>query len=614
MKDGSISDNIKQDDVHVSDEQHETSPKPAVFSSFIALAGGFWSGKSALRAWGLTGLVLFCLLAQITTNVGINAWNRLFFDALERKDIAAVWQSLAWIPVIVSAAAASLSALVVSRMLFQARWREWLTNHLAGWWIADQRYYRLGFVAPDQSAPEYRIADDVRLSVEPLVEFAIGLTSAVITASTFAAILWHVAGSEKVTIAGITYVIPAYMAVAAVIYAIIASLAAYVAGRPLVRRIAEKNETEAQFRAEMTRLRENAESIALIRGDKDELSSVRGTYANVVAAWISVIRQQGVIALVLNTNGALFPIIPLLLITPKYLSGELSLGGVMQVVAAFSAVQGALIWFVDNFVRLAEWYASAIRVHELTDALEELDVGTIMEDETHISLNFSNDGAIHLENLSIAERGGRVVINDASVRIEMGEKVLVTGESGAGKSTLIRALAGLWPWGSGSIRVPKGVQIAFVPQRPYIPLGTLRDAMLYPSGKADISDEVIIAAMRRCGLGYFSKRIDEEGNWAQTLSGGERQRLAFCRLVIQKPKVIIMDEATSALDEESQHSLLSLLHEDLNASTVISVGHRSGIEEFHQRKITLEKRQAGAHLTSRKLPNSLWHLISSPVR
>ena len=587
--------------------------KSSVFLPFMVLSTGYWQGKSAFRAWSLTLLVIGCLLAQISTQLGLNAWNRLFFDALERRDTPAVIAAVWWLPLLIVLIAGAMTALVVSRMWLQARWREWLTSRMAGWWIADQRYYRLGFVAPDQSAPEYRISDDVRLAVEPLVELGLGLLSAVITAATFAAILWQVAGSAQFSLGTTMIEIPAFMAVAAVLYAVIASGAAYFAGRPLIPRISNKNEAEAQFRAEMTRLRENAESIALIKGDKDELASVLGAYGNVVNAWLRIIRQQGVIGIVMNTHGAFFLIIPLLLVTPKYLNGDLTLGAVMQLVAAFGAVQGALIWVVDNFVRLAETYASALRVVELAVALEEIDVGTLMEDETAIQLGTSDDGAIHIESLSVADRAGRVVINDASIRIAMGEKVLLTGESGSGKSILIRALAGLWPWGSGAIRVPLSVKIAFVPQRPYLPLGTLRDSLIYPE-QVEVKNDVIVAAMKRCGLGYLVKQLDIEARWDQTLSGGERQRVAFARLLIQQPQIIIMDEATSALDEESQFSLLSLLRDELAAATVISVAHRSGVEEFHDRKIVLEKRQAGAQLTSRKLQKSLWHLLGERMR
>lgn len=576
---------------------------------FFRVALRFWTGERRLRAWALTGLVLLFVAAQLSAAVGVNFWNRAFFDALEKRDIARIWTAIAWLPPVVAAAALSLSCLVISRMLMQMRWREWLTHRLAGWWIADQRYYRLQFVVPDQSAPEYRIAEDVRLSIEPLVEFAIGLLSAFVTAVTFAAILWQVAGPARFTLAGRDFVIPSYMALAAVAYAVVASLAAYVAGRPLVPRIAAKNEAEAQFRAEMTRLRENAESIALIKGDADERESVDANYGRVVAAWLAVIRQQGVIAIVLNTNGALFPIVPLLLIAPKYLSGEVTLGAVMQVVAAFSAVQAALIWFVDNSVRLAEWFASVTRVDELAEALEALDIGTIMEGETQIERGESEDGAIHIENLSIAHSNGRIVIADASVVIGLGEKVLLTGESGSGKSTLIRALAGLWPWGSGSIALPRGKRVAFVPQKPYLPIGTLRNALLYPEAESRVEDTVVTDALKRCGLSYLRRRLDEEERWDQTLSGGERQRVAFARLLIQKPDIVIMDEATSALDEDSQDALLGLIGTELAHATIVSVGHRPALEDFHDRKITLEKRQAGAHLAAGRMTRPFWRLF-----
>ncbi|MBL8587358.1 MAG: ABC transporter ATP-binding protein/permease, partial [Methylobacteriaceae bacterium] len=300
-----------------------SAPQPArrPLPAFLRLAGGFWSGDTRRRALVLTLAVAFFAAAVVAVQYGMNRWNRIFFDSLEKKDLPGVWEAILLLPLLVAAQAAAVSGMVVFRMLFQMRWREWLTQKLAGWWIADQRYYRLSIVAREQGAPEYRIAEDVRLSIEPLADFAIGLASAFATAATFVGVLWTVGGSFSV--GGV--VIPAYMAVAAVAYGAISSLGAYFAGRPLVGHVSHKNQMEAEFRAEMTRLRENAESIALIRGDKGELRGALANYELVVAAWKKIVRQNGVIAIVYNINGALFPIAPLLLAAPKYLSGEMTL-------------------------------------------------------------------------------------------------------------------------------------------------------------------------------------------------------------------------------------------------------------------------------------------------
>lgn len=547
---------------------------------------------------------------QLGAQLGVNAWSRAFFDALERRSV----DELAWIvvtlPLLAAFSGVAVSGALVARMTMQARWREWLTETLTGWWLQDQRFYRLGIAVQEQTAPEYRIARDAQQAIDPLVEFAIGVVTAIATASAFFGILWSVGGAATIAAPGVgVIVIPGYLAFSAVLYSVLMAALALGAGRSLVRAVAQKNEMEAQFLAEMTRLRENAESIALIRGGKDEFRTMMENYGRVVAAWLHQIKRNGVIACTQSANGALVPLLPLVLVTPKYLAGSLTLGAVMQIASAFISVQVALNWLIDNFVRVAEWLASAGRIDELVEALESLDIGVIMEDEESIEIGVSDDGQIHLENLAVAHRGGRVVISNANIVIPAGEKLLVGGESGSGKSTLIRALAGLWPWGSGKILLPKGARIAFVPQRPYIPLGPLRQAILYSTPADGVSDDMIHGAMRRCGLGYLIRHLDEDAPWDRTLSGGERQRIAFARLLLLRPQIIITDEATSALDEESQISLLRLFNEDLSGCTVISVGHRPGMEDFHDKKIVLERRPAGARLTSRKLQKSLWHMF-----
>jgi len=582
-------------------------------SRFLYRASGYWSLKDNPWAAVLGFSVLIFTAAQLGSQVFWNLWNRWFFDSLDHKDVGQVWAVVMLIPLILSVNLISSTGLLVGRLILQIKWREWLTKSILGWWIADQRYYRLPFVAKEQSVPESRISDDIRLAIEPLVDFGLGLLTAFFTAATFATILWQVGGSAHFFILGGTFEIPAYLAVAAIIYATVVTSVAAATGRPLVARIGAKNEAEACFRAEMTRLRENAESIALIRGDDDERASVTDRYGQVVAAWFLMVKQNAVASVVLNMNASLFPIVPLLLVAPKFLSGELTLGAVMQVTTAFIAVQGALIWFVDNLLNVANWLASVSRVVALVDALESIDVGTRMDDINKISIGMSDDGAVHLNDLAAAHRNGRIMIASSNITIDQGERVLIAGESGTGKSTLIRAIAGLWPWGSGSILLPQDASVAFVPQRPYLPLGTLRNAICYPSGDTAASIDEVANALKRCGLGYLMKRLDEVANWDHELSGGERQRVAFARIFVQKPSIIIMDEATSALDEDSQSSLLQQVCDELSGSTLISVGHRPSLEAYHNRKITLTRKLAGAELMTSQIGKFSWLQCSNRV-
>lgn len=579
---------------------------------FLTLCQGFWRGRTALVAWSLSLGLLALVLLTLGAQVAMNTWHRTFFDALEARNWAGLTAAMWMLPLLILWYTSVMTGQVLSRMTLQLRWREWVTDFLLARWIDRQRYYRLQFTLVDQGAPEYRIAEDVRLAIDQLVDFILGFLGAVFSAITFAAVLWHVAGAYSFKIGETTITIPAYMAVAAVVYGGIVTLLITYVGRPLIDRVAFKNEREARFRAEMTRLRENAESVALMRGDPGERASIRNRFDAVRSAWFSIIRQQGIVGIVLNTNGALFPLLPVLLVAPKYLSGQLTLGAVMQVVAAFTAVQAALIWFVDHFVKIAEWYASVRRVDELLGALGELDRPAGSRTGPGIRIETHPGSALLIESLEVVHRNGVTVIAESSVRIEQGEKVLFSGASGTGKSTFIRALAGLWPWGTGRIGLPEGARIVFVPQKAYIPVGTLRQALTYPLPPHSFTSAELAAALKRCGLGEIASRLDEHENWDSILSGGERQRLAFARVLLQQPDILILDEATSALDETGQEDMLRVLSEALAPATMISVGHRTGLAAFHQRKITLIGRETGAVLTSRALPRSKRNADATP--
>jgi vitamin B12/bleomycin/antimicrobial peptide transport system ATP-binding/permease protein len=574
--------------------EHVGPPPSYIARSFFRMARGFWTGERRRQAWVLTIGVLAFALVNLAAALGVNRWNKFFFDALEQKNVASVFLGIGIVLCLAVASAAASVGLVHMRMRLQLRWRQWLTAYLVRRWLGDRRFYQLNIVGGDASNPEFRIADDTRLAIEPLVDFVNGLTNAVLAAAAFIGVLWAVGGAISFEAFGSTYNIPGYMVFAAVAYSGLTSFATILIGRPLIRRSEAKNAGEARLRYELTRVRDSAENIALIGGDDDERLRLKETFEDLAHRWIQVIVQQARMTWISYSNLVLAPAVPLILGAPKYLSGEFSLGELMQVATAFTQVQVALNWLVDNAIRLAEWFASAQRVVELTDALQELEdtIGVQGSADT-VVLGDSPDDAIHINNLCLTQHNGRLMIQDADTAVEPGEKVIVKGESGTGKSTLIRAMAGLWPWGSGEILRPTTAKIAFMPQRPYMPLGTLRHALLYPETELEAADDKLADALKRCGLSHLIPRLDEEDNWDGILSGGEKQRVAFARLLVNPPDIVIMDEATSALDEESQARMMEFLRTDLVDATVLSVTHRPGLEEFFEREINLV-REGGA--------------------
>ena len=446
----------------------------------------------------------------------------------------------------------------------------------------------------DHKNPEYRIADDIRLATDSPVDFATGVTAAVLSAATFITVLWTIGGSLSFSVAGIEITIPGFLVLAAVAYAVLASGSMVFIGHRFVTVSENKNQSEAELRYVLTRLSENGESIAVLGGEDEERDAVDKSLTTVLRRWRDICFQTMRTTIVSQTSSYIAPVLPIILCAPKFLDGTMSLGEVMQAASAFTIVQAAFNWLVDNYPRLADWTASAIRVSSLMVSLDNLERAESGDAIGRIERGDGAGAALRLTDLSVTLDDGTEVVKDAEVVIAAGERVLVAGESGTGKITLVRSIAGLWPWGKGSIQVESGAKMLLLPQRAYVPAGSLRRAATYPEPAESKSVDEVAKALKQVGLGHLVDRLDEEAPWDQTLSGGEKQRLAFARILLHRPDIIVLDEATSALDPESQDKLMELLTKELNATTIVSVGHRPELEAFHNRKITLERRRGGA--------------------
>jgi putative ATP-binding cassette transporter len=563
---------------------------------FWKSASGFWLKGGGRLSWALPAAIFATVLLGLATSYSINIWNRAIFDALERRDAGTVvFWSIVYFPLL-AASVCLVIGQVYARMTMQRRWRAWLNNHLLDRWLTNGRYYQLNLIGGDHKNPEYRIADDVRVATEAPVEFAAGITTAVLSAVMFIAVLWTIGGALSFDLGGVTVYIPGFLVVAAVIYAVLASGAMAFIGRRFVAVSENKNQAEAEYRYVLTRLREHGESIAVLGGETEERSAVDRSLTTVLRRWREILGQTIRTTIVSQTSGYLAPVLPIILCAPKFLAGSMTLGEVMQAASAFTIVQGAFNWLVDNYPRLADWTASARRVASLMVSLDGLEnaehrVGRIERGGT-------GGAALRLGHLSVTLEDGTVVVKDAQVAIARGERVLVAGESGTGKSTLVRAIAGLWPWGKGRVEVEAGAKMLLMPQQAYVPVGTLRRAVTYPRPAEDKNLDEVGRALRLVGLDHLVEHVEEEAPWDQMLSGGEKQRLAFARILLHRPNIVVLDEATSALDPASQDHLMELLTKELSATTIVSVAHRPELEVFHDRKITLARQRGGARFAT----------------
>ncbi len=536
------------------------------------------------------------LCASLAADLALNRWNKWFFDALEQKNTGEAFrQALIFVPLAAASVAFGVTNVYL-RMTMQRSWRAWLNTHVLDYWLTRYRYYQLNLVRGAPQNPEYRISEDLRIATDAPVDFAVGLFTAFLSAVAFIVVLWMIGGSLTFSLLGMSVTIPGFLVLGAIAYALLGTVSMLVIGRRFVAVAEGKNQSEAEYRYVLQRVRENGESIALLGGETEERAGLDRSFVTVFQRWRDLCFQHMRTTLVSHTSGLVVWTVPVMLAAPKYLDGSMSLGAVMQAASAFVIVQKAFGWIVDNYPRFADWTASARRVAALLESLDALAAAEEAGDG-HITRGVTREAAIRLRDLSVTTDDGTSVVNGTEVTIRPGEKVLVVGESGAGKSTLVRAIAGLWPWGQGEILFGPGAKLFLLPQRTYIPVGTLRRAVTYPAPASTINPETTNDVVEAVGLGYLMDRIDENDvAWDHVLSGGEKQRLSFARLLIHRPSIAVLDEATSALDRAGQEEMMKLVADRLPHTTLISISHRPELEAFHDRQLVMEWRSGGARL------------------
>ncbi len=556
----------------------------------------YWVSEERGRGLLLLIAVIVLNLSLVGMTVVLTYWQRAFYNTLEQKDAATFWSLLflggeadgTWFPGFTVVAIAYILIAVYQlylRQALQIRWRRWLTRDYLDRWLADRAYYRIALTDPQTDNPDQRLADDLRLFVDDTLTLGLGLMNSVVTLFSFILVLWSLSGPLEVF--GIT--IPGYMVWVAILYSVLGTWIAHLIGRPLIRLNFLQQRVEADFRYALVRLRDNVEGVALHQGEADEKRGLLARFGALTENWWAIMTATKRLTFFTAGFTQVASIFPIVVAAPAYFAGRIPLGGLIQTSSAFGQVQGALSWFVDNYARLTEWRATVERLTGFRRAIEAARAAT-----DGVRVAPGADPAVVLKDVTISLPGGRVLLRDASLRLEKGEAVLITGASGSGKSTLFRALAGIWPFGQGTTHIPDGARALFLPQRPYLPLGSLRRAVCYPLDATSVPDDAVRDALSAAGLPHLLDRLDEEDAWDRRLSGGEQQRLAIARALLVKPDFLFLDEATASLDPAGEEALYRLVAERLPGTAVLSIAHRPAVAQFHGRRLVVAEGALGA--------------------
>jgi vitamin B12/bleomycin/antimicrobial peptide transport system ATP-binding/permease protein len=548
-----------------------------------AMIRPYWSSEERWAAWGLLLLVIALTLGMVYFSVLFNQWNNMFFTALQDRNNTVFLQQLMRLSWLVGLTIFFAVYQVYLSQMLEIRWRRWLTERYLRAWLADGAYYRMQLVARETDNPDQRIAEDIHLFISHTLALLIGGLRALVTLVAFVAILWVLSGTLTVPLGGSSLTLPGYMVWAAILYAIAGTWLTHWVGRPLVRLNYDKQRCEADFRFGLVRFRENTEGVALYRGEADELRGFRGRFEALATNWWDIMRRQKRLTYFTSGYEQAAWIFPSVVAAPRYFTGELTLGGLIQTIGAFSQVQAGLSFFVQSYKQIAEWCSVVERLSGFERALERVRI----QAATGGGVRRADGDVTHLtvEGVDLYLPNGQPLIANVNLSLLRGDTVLLGGASGSGKSTLFRAFAGIWPFGSGEIRGPRDRHVLFLPQKPYLPIGTLREVVSYPMPAGGVDDVTLHEALGAVGLSGLAGRLDEAGHWALQLSPGEQQRIAFARALVQKPDWLFLDEATSAVDEATEARLYRLVRERLAGTTVFSVGHRATLRSFHSRQL-----------------------------
>ena len=551
------------------------------------LAWPYFVSEEKWIACGLLAGVIALSLASVAFNVRFNIWNKDFYNALQKLDSDEFFRQLG----IFAGLAAVYIAVAVYQIyltqMLQIRWRRWLTLRYLKVWLTDRTYYRMQLIGEAADNPDQRISEDLERFTKQSLVLSVGLSgimSSVVTFISFLAILWNLSGTLNVPLGSWGIVaVPGYLVWVAIVYAACGTWLVFKIGRPLVGLNFNQQRYEADFRFSLVRLRENTESVAFYGGESREQDHFTRHFARVFVNFRQVMRRQRTINWFGYGYGQVAVVFPYLVAAPRFFTQQIQLGELMQIASAFGQVQTSLSFIVNTYADIAEYQSVVQRLATFEEKARELSEHT--RGPQPIVVEREGEG-LSVNNLSLTLPDGAPLREGVVLDVVPKSAVLLSGPSGSGKSTILRAIAGLWPYGEGRVRLAQGA-VLFLPQKPYLPLGTLRNAILYPREHNDVEDDEILEALEKVGLSKLSDKLEDVEHWAQRLSLGEQQRVAFARILLTRPAVVFLDEATSALDEPSEAKLYKLLREAPWKPTIISVGHRSTLKEFHDKTLDI---------------------------